>query len=280
MTTLFFIHGMWSTPRVWDNYRAHFQSLGYRTIAPALVQHFSSNQAKHVQNLSLLDYVDQLEEEYRAAEKQHQNIVLVGHSMGGLLAQLLASRVNCKALVLLASAPPAGLLTFHPEPAKVLSGVFCKPFFWKNGVKLSYRTARHGIFNALTETEAKTQYERLCFESGQAIREVTLWYTDPKRASSVDPEKIDCPVMNLVGEHDRIVPPSSVKKLSRYLGASKHFQQLSHFGHMLPIEDKNFAIAKQIHVWLCWQLGTQSSRTNEPSKYTATNDQGLYTATS
>jgi pimeloyl-ACP methyl ester carboxylesterase len=266
MTTLFFIHGMWSTPRVWDAYRAHFQSLGYRTIAPALMQHFSSNQAHNVQGLSISDYVDQLEEEYRAAEKQHKNIVLVGHSMGGLLAQLLATRVNCKALILLASAPPSGLVTFHPEPAKIFSGVFCKPLFWKKGIKLKYRTARYGIFNALSEAEAQIQYERMCFDSGQVIREIALWYTDPARKTAVEFDKIDCPVMNLVGEHDRIVPPSSVEKLSRSLGASNHFQQLSNYGHMLPIEDKRFAIAKQMHVWLCWQLGIQNNITSEQKR--------------
>lgn len=255
MSSMFFIHGMWSTPRAWDHYREFFQALGYRVHTPALVQHFTHNQAEHVAGLTLTDYLEQLERDYEAIGEP---AIIVGHSMGGLLAQQLAERVSPKALVLLAPAPAYGQLNTHFSPLRTLLGQLTEPVFWRKGLKPSTEAARYGIFNCLPREEQDKQLARLCYESGEVIKEIALWFTDLKQQAKVNPEVIECPVLTLVGKEDRITPADAVKKLSKRYQRNSHFHMLSRHGHMLNCEPGWEAIAQQIHVWLCWQLGHQS----------------------
>lgn len=253
MSAVFFIHGMWSTPRAWEQYEQFFQELGYRTYTPALLQHFTHNQAEQVAGLSLKDYVAQLEKDYLACDEKP---IIIGHSMGGLLAQQLAERVNPPALVLLAPAPNFGMMSLNPSPVRTMMTQLVSPLFWKRGLKPTSEAARYGIYNCLPKAEQDKQIEQLCYESGQVIREIACWFTDPKRSALVNPSRVQCPVLTLAGKKDRITPAPACKKVSQMYDNS-HFHMLSNHAHMLNCEPGWEAIAKQIHVWLCWQLGHQ-----------------------
>ena len=139
MTTLFFVHGFWTTPRIWEQYQAYFGQLGYRTLAPALPQHFTRNQAQHPENLSLQDYLDCIEEDYLAAAQSGDEMIIVGHGMGAILAMQLAMRVDPQALVLIAPDAPSSLGSAFP-PTRALVEACAKPFFWKRGIKPSLNT--------------------------------------------------------------------------------------------------------------------------------------------
>lgn len=270
MTTLFFVHGLWTSPRLWENYQSYFSSLGYRTVAPALPQHFTRNQAQHPSNLGLQDYLDQLEEDYRAIENDAEQIIIIGHAMGCVLAQQLAMRVDPRALILLAPEAPAGIGSAFP-PARALIDTAKTPLFWRKGVKPSYSSAREILFNAMDEDQARKAYECLCFESGRALHELWFWYLDPESSAKIEREKIHCPVMTLSGNKDKYSSPRIAKRISRHLGQARFYQRLSGFGHMLPIEDSKFEAARQMHVWLCWQLGLQNQHIhNQASLNTAT----------
>lgn len=260
MPALFLIHGMWSTPRAWDEYQAYFQNLGYRTFAPALPQHFTNNSAENMQGLSLKHYLEQLERDYLACEQAcGDKPIIIGHSMGGLLAQQLAARVVPPALVLLAPAPHAGMFSLDPSPLRTMCSPLMTPLFWRRGVKLDEKGARYGLYNCLPKAEQDKQLARLCYESGQVIREIALWFSDRKGAAKVAPHKVSCPVLTLAGKEDRITPASACRKISEMYMGNSHFHELSRHGHMLNCEPGWEAIAQQIHVWLCWQLGSQQA---------------------
>ena len=108
--TIFMIHGMCGGPWVWDNYQTAFESAGWRCVTPTLRHHDVDPRDPPPPQLgatSLLDYAGDLIAEIGQLDAAP---VLVGHSLGGLLAQIVAARVPCKALVLLGSAAPAGRL--------------------------------------------------------------------------------------------------------------------------------------------------------------------------
>ena len=108
--TIFLIHGMWGGPWYWENYQRVFEQQGHRCIAATLPFHDMAPDDVPDPRLgtsSLLDYAAALEQEIgRIGLKP----VVVGHSMGGLLAQILGSRGLAKALVLLAPSSPAGIM--------------------------------------------------------------------------------------------------------------------------------------------------------------------------
>lgn len=259
MTTIFFIHDMWCTARVWDNYRAYFADLGYRTKAVALPQHFTKNQAVHTQGLSLSNYLEAVEEEYLELASQAQDIVIIGHGMGALLAQQLATRVHAKALVLLAPASPAGVGSPVSPTKNVLSQLSFSALLNKS-FKPSLSLAKETLFNQLDNERANKYYEQLCFESTQAIKELWLWYADTQANAALEHDKVDCPVMTLIGNKDKLCSARAARKNSRLLRQGRHFHKLIGYGHMLPLEDTSYEVARQIHVWLCWQLGLQNTK--------------------
>ena len=104
---IFMIHGMMAGPWCWDNYKNYFERKGYGCIAPALKFHdVNANDIPDPQlgTTSLLDYAADLEEQIKEFEEPP---ILMGHSMGGLLTQILASRGCAKAAILLTPAPPS-----------------------------------------------------------------------------------------------------------------------------------------------------------------------------
>ena len=268
MTTLIFVHGFWTTPRIWEKYQSYFSALGYRTKALALPQHFTRNQARHPEGLSLVNYLDHVEEEYRAIAASGDKLVVAGHGMGAVLALQLAMRVDPDALLLISPETPSALGAAFP-PARALVDTCTTPFFWKRGIKPTYRAARELLFNKMNEGQAEKAYEYLCFESGQALHEAWFWYLDPKSAAAIEREKITCPIMTVAGDSDQYCSARVARRLARHLGQGRHFVRLQDYGHMIPMEDENFSAARQMHVWLCWQLGMQKP---QPT-------QGLKTAT-
>jgi len=107
-STIFMIHGMWSGPWVWDRFMPFFSERGYRCVAPALRYHDAPPERPPAQlgRVSLLDYAADLQLEL---DKMAGPPILMGHSMGGLLAQMLAARRPARALVLLSPVPPQGI---------------------------------------------------------------------------------------------------------------------------------------------------------------------------
>ena len=99
--TIVMIHGMWGGGWNWENYQKFFEGKGYHCLTPTLRFHDVDPKAPpHPQlgTTSLLDYAEDLEKEIGKLDTLP---ILMGHSMGGLLAQILGSRGLAKALVFL-----------------------------------------------------------------------------------------------------------------------------------------------------------------------------------
>lgn len=90
--TLVMIHGMMGGAWCWDDYKRYFEDKGYRCVTPVLRYHNMNPRGKpdpRLRSTGLLDYAADLEREIK---KMDEPPVLVGHSMGGLLAQILGGR--------------------------------------------------------------------------------------------------------------------------------------------------------------------------------------------
>ena len=116
--TIFMIHGMWGGSWHWENYKRLFEKEGYHCVTTILRYHdMDPKDAPNPQigTTSLTDYAEDLEQEI---QKLGVKPIVMGHSMGGLLAQILGSRGLAKALVLLTPASPAGVMALTPSVIK------------------------------------------------------------------------------------------------------------------------------------------------------------------
>ncbi|MDO8290083.1 MAG: alpha/beta hydrolase [Parvibaculum sp.] len=234
--TIMLIHGMWSRPHVWQNFRHYFEARGYRVVTPTLRHHdIEPWQAPdpELATTSLLDYAADLEREIRLLDEKP---ILIGHSMGGTLAQILAARDLTSGAILLASAhcapvfalPGAVILFF-------LRNLFPKPF-WRQTQKPTYNVMRRIGLNGFNERDARNLYATLIPESGRAAFELTLWFLDRHHASAVDARTISCPMLMLTGTHDRLTPLSVVVRAAEYYGDKARLETLPGHAHWLPLE--------------------------------------------
>jgi pimeloyl-ACP methyl ester carboxylesterase len=247
--TILMIHGMWSSGWYWENYVGFFESQGYRCVTPTLLYHDISpgeDPDPRLGSTGILDYVKHLE---REIGKPHTPI-LMGHSMGGLLAQILAARGLAKALVLLAPAPPRGIF---PLTFSVLR-CFIRPLFrygfWRKHHRISFKKSVYAILHLLPPDDQKAIYEKMVFESGRAAAEIGLWWADRGKATQVDERMVTCPVMVIAGKKDRITPEKVVRKVAKKYDALDHYRVFENNAHWLIGEPGWEEIAKYISDWL------------------------------
>ncbi len=180
------IHGMCGSAWCWDNYRWVFESAGYRCITTTLPYHNidpSDKPDSRLGTTSLLDYAGALQQEIiQLGDKP----IIIGHSMGGLLAQLLAERGLAKTLVLLSPSAPAGLMGLSPSLLRSSWSIQSKWGFWKNPMRLSFAEAAYSVLHRLPQNEQRELYAKYVYESGRAGCEIFYWFLDPHHASRVD----------------------------------------------------------------------------------------------
>lgn len=234
--TVVLIHGMWSRPHVWGNFRHFFEARGYRVLTPVLRHHnIEPGMEPHPElgTTSLLDYADDLEAEIlRLDEKPF----IIGHSMGGTLAQMLASRGLARGATLLATAHCAPILALSPLVALIFFREMMLTPFWRWTQLPSYRAMRSTVLNGFNERDARNLYGTLIPESGRSFFELAFWYLDNRRAALIDPARVTCPLLLLTGTDDRLTPVSVARRTAEYYGGKARLEALHGHAHWLPGE--------------------------------------------
>ncbi len=248
--TIVMVHGMWCGDWVWENYRGFFEKKGYNCITPILRHHDVEPHEKPDPKLglvSLKDYVDDLEKEIKALD--HKPIIM-GHSMGGLLTQMLAARSLASAIVLLTSASPAGIMALRPTVVKSFWSVLTKWGFWKTPMRLTFKEADYSMLGQLSPEKKKEVYEKLVFESGRAAAEIGFWYIDPNQVSGVDESKVTCPVTVICGTMDKVTPVSVARQIAKKYKVDAAYREYDNHAHWLLDEPGWEKIAEDISGWL------------------------------
>lgn len=247
--TIFMIHGMWGGAWYWQKFKSHFEAKGYRCVAVTLPYHDMDPKGipdPRLGTTGLLDYAETLEKEIRKLEEKP---VLMGHSMGGLLAQMLGTHSLAKSLVLLTPASPSGIIALTPSVIKSFWSVQTTWAFWRKPMRQTFAEACYSMLNLLPADEQKETYGRFVYESGRAAFEIGYWLLDSKNASKVDETKVTCPVLVVAGAEDRITPASVVSKVARkYKGAT--YKEFPNHAHWIMAEPGWQEVAEYISGWL------------------------------
>src|SRR2546430_2667208 len=114
MKTILFIHGMFLNPKSWEHWTAYFEQWDYHCISPAWPFHEGEPSAlrRHIPaGLGALSLTTVVDEFARIAASQPEPPIVIGHSMGGLVAQILETRGLAEAAVCISSVAPNAMLT-------------------------------------------------------------------------------------------------------------------------------------------------------------------------
>jgi len=211
------IHGMWSTPDTLIDIKQSFEQEGYLTHTPRLPLHFPRNkldakQRTELARLSIQDYLKSIEQFMATLD---QPPILVGHSMGGLLAQLIAAKYPCEKLILISSAPPAGINAWHWSVIRTFGHNLVKFPLWRSTTNLLLKNIRYGIANSQNAAMHRELSQNTTLESGLASWQISMWFLFRRPPTKVEYDKIQCPVLIIAGTEDKITPLKIQLKIAR-----------------------------------------------------------------
>tara|TARA_R110002096_G_scaffold242836_7_gene434698 strand:- start:3171 stop:4001 length:831 start_codon:yes stop_codon:yes gene_type:complete len=204
---------MWSRGEAAKPLRQHLESRGHRVHCPTLPGH-KAGSTTQVDQLSLQDYADTICG-FIDSKSFETPPVLIGHSMGGLITQMVASRLEINSMVLLNSAGPAGVNHILPTAVATTIGILLKPFFWKRSQKPGWKAVRFGILNEVEITRAREIYQNFVPESGRAFGELVFWFLDPNRTTTLPIPGPRISTLIISGGRDRITSPPVARALAK-----------------------------------------------------------------
>lgn len=230
------IHGMWSRPSTFTVLRGELEASGIRSAAVTLPYHDvppGSPAPAALATLKVADYVAALE---RDVADLGERPVILGHSMGGLLAQLLSVKVQPAGLILLSTAPSSKASALDFASVSTMMDVTGKWGWWREATLLGEDAARRGVYNGVPEAEVRPALAELTWDSGPVLAQLAAPWLDSAKGAKVDYARLTMPTLVVTGLDDRIVPPETSRKTARLLaaaGARVDFEAWPGVGHWL-----------------------------------------------
>ena len=242
-TPVVFIHGLWVLPSSWARWVDFFEQAGYAPLTPdwpgdpatvaearanpnALARKTLRQVAEHV-----TDIIDALDNEP----------VLMGHSTGGLVAQMLAGRGLSAATVAIDPGPFRGVLPLPPAVLKSAGPFLINPLTRRRAITLTFKQFKYGWANNLDEQEAKELYRTFHVAgSGIALSQMGNANLNPWSQAKVhtkNPER--GPLLIIEGEKDHTVPwamAHAAFKREKRNPAVTEIVKMPNRGHSLTID--------------------------------------------
>lgn len=250
---LVLLHGMWSSPAVFTRLRERLESEGWETHAPALPFHDRDPSLPAPEGLGRLTIEDYVQHLAGVIARLGRPPLLIGHSMGGMLAQLLAARLPHAGLALLATAPTASTQSFALPPVRTLWGVISHWGWWEAPTRIGADAARRGIYNGVPDEVATAEIARLTWDSGRVLAEMLRPSLSATGATRIDLARLTRPALLVVGREDRIVPPAVSLRTARALGGEIDYEEIAGAGHWLFHGTAEARMTRRLLGWLASQ---------------------------
>jgi non-heme chloroperoxidase len=242
-TPVVFIHGLWLLPSSWDRWAELFEEAGYAALTPSWPDDPETiEEARaHPERLAgktLGQVADHVAAVIGALTAKP---VVIGHSTGGLLAQIIADRGLSAATVAIDPGPFRGVLPLPVSALRSAAPGLVDPRNRKRAVTLTFDQFKYGWANALGEEEAKELYERYHVAGpGVALMQMANANLNPRTEAKLDPANPDRgPLLILDGEKDHTVPwaiaNASYKRQRRNPGVTE-IAKMPDRGHSLTID--------------------------------------------
>ena len=242
-TPVVFIHGLWLLPSSWDRWGEFFKTAGYAPLAPdwpddpETVEQARAN-PDVLAKKTLKQVGDHVAEVIGGLTKKP---AVMGHSTGGLLAQLIADRGLSAATVAIDPGPFRGVLPLPVSALRSAAPVLKNPLNRGRAVTLTLDQFKYGWATALDDDEAKQLYDTYhVAASGVALMQMANANLNPFTEAKLDPKNPDRgPLLIIDGEKDHTVPwaiaNASYKRQKRNPAVTE-IKQIPNRGHSLTID--------------------------------------------
>jgi pimeloyl-ACP methyl ester carboxylesterase len=211
--TVVLIHGLWMTPRSWERWIARYEDSGHRVLASSWPGMEAEVEALNrdpspIARLDLTAVVDHYAELIRGLERPP---IVMGHSLGGTITQLLLDRGLGAAGVGVASGTVKGVRDLPLSTLKSAAPVLANPFNKGKAVPLDRKQFHFAFANTLSREESDELYARYHVPAAATVLfEVAFASLHRRSPAQVDFTRADrAPLLFVAFENDHIVPPKA-----------------------------------------------------------------------
>jgi pimeloyl-ACP methyl ester carboxylesterase len=210
--TVVLIHGMWMTPRSWDNWVDHYRDRGHNAIAPGWPGVKDPEETRRdpsgLKGLGVTKIVEHYEPIIRGLASPP---IIIGHSFGGLVTQLLLDRGLGAAGVVIGTAPPNGIRVLPTSTLRAAFPALKNPFDRDGLAPLSQTQFQYRFTNTVSRAESDAIYDehyipgtnRAFFDAVFSKAAAGVNWANPRRA----------PLLLIAGGEDHISPVSLNRKI-------------------------------------------------------------------
>jgi pimeloyl-ACP methyl ester carboxylesterase len=238
-----FVHGLWLLPSSWDRWALTFEAAGYAALSPDWPDDPRTVGEANAHPEVMADKtVGQVADHFAAiCGRLERKPVVIGHSFGGLLAQILAGRGLSATTVALDPAPFRGVLPLPFSALKSAWPVLGNPANRHRAIPLTYDQFRYAFANAVSEQEARLLYETYAVPAaGAPLFQAATANLNPWTEAQVDLDNAERgPLLIISGEKDHTVPWSianAAYKQQLHNPGLTEIVEIANRGHALTID--------------------------------------------
>src|SRR5215208_3708841 len=242
-TPVVFIHGLWLLPSSWDRWTDLFEEAGYAAVTPSWPDdpETVAEAREHPEVFARKTLGQVADHTAKVIGRLEKKPAVLGHSTGGLLAQMIADRGLSAVTVAIDPGPFRGVLPLPISTLRASSPVLRNPLNRGRAIALTFDQFKYGWANALDDDEAERLYETYHVAgSAAALMQMANANVNPWTEAKLNPKSPERgPLLIIDGEKDHTVPwaiaNASYKRQSRNPGVTE-IVQMANRGHSLTID--------------------------------------------
>ncbi len=270
--TVVLVHGLWMTPRSWEHWIPYYEAKGYRVLAPGYPGFEVEVEAlredpQRIADLTVPETVDHIAASITSLERPP---IIMGHSFGGTLTQLLLARGLGAVGVVVNSAPTEGV---HVSPLSQVRSLFPalkNPATRSRAVGFTPEEFHYAFTNTLTAEESRKVWDRYAIAApGSWVWEFGLFanFKPGHQDTWVDYSADRAPLLFIAGSEDHIMPPSVNRSNAKHYAKSPavtEYHELEGRDHWTCAAPGWEAVADHALAWAREHSRTTPARTAEP----------------
>lgn len=232
-----FVHGYFADATVFSEWLPFFAARGVPAYAVQLRGRADSRTGTHLGRASIQDFVEDAARVARDLDKP----AVIGHSMGGLIAQRLAERDEVRAAVLVTPAPPRGITVMSAALARKQLK-YLPSILRSRVVNPAREDLREIVLNRVPPELQDVVLDAFVPDSGRAARDMSIM------GVPVDVARVKCPMLVIAAGDDHFIPKGIIERIAqRYDAPLKVFEER---GHMIVIEPGWQEVADTVERWI------------------------------